>query len=83
MFDFSYGDLVPESIVGRLTGALCSLSGILVVALPAPVLEKNMKKARKGEEDDRLPLTYQEQEKEEEKSEVAEEQCEACGIYQL
>lgn len=53
-----YGDLVPDSIVGRLTGALCSLSGILVVALPAPVLEKNMKKARKGEEDDRVPLTW-------------------------
>ncbi|EDO31807.1 predicted protein [Nematostella vectensis] len=59
MTTLGYGDLVPESLVGRLTGALCSLSGILVVALPAPVLEKNMKKARKGENDDRIPLTYQ------------------------
>ncbi|XP_031563243.1 potassium voltage-gated channel protein Shal-like isoform X2 [Actinia tenebrosa] len=77
MTTLGYGDLVPESIVGRLTGALCSLSGILVVALPAPVLEKNMKKARKGEEDDRLPLTFREnQETEGGNSEVAEEQCE-------
>ena len=35
--------MVPESLIGRLTGALCSLSGILVVAIPAPVLEKNFK----------------------------------------
>ncbi|XP_020901719.1 potassium voltage-gated channel protein Shal isoform X3 [Exaiptasia diaphana] len=62
MTTLGYGDLVPESIVGRLTGALCSLSGILVVALPAPVLEKNMKKARKGEEDDRIPLTWRDSE---------------------
>lgn len=52
--------------MGRLTGALCSLSGILVVALPAPVLEKNMKKARKGEEDDRIPLTWRDAEDTEE-----------------
>lgn len=43
-----YGDLTPSSIVGRLTGIICSLSGIMVVALPAPVLEKNFN--RKKEE---------------------------------
>jgi hypothetical protein len=48
-----------------------------VVALPTPVLEKNMRKARKGEEDDRLPLTYRENEIEEGKSEAGEEECEA------
>lgn len=57
--------------MGRLTGALCSLSGILVVALPAPVLEKNMRKARKGEEDDRLPLTWQKKIQENEAAEQA------------
>ena len=43
-----YGDMTPLSIVGRLTGIICSLSGIMVVALPAPVLEKNFN--RKKEE---------------------------------
>jgi len=59
--------------VGRLTGALCSLSGILVVALPAPVLEKNMKKARKGEEDDRVPITWRKtvEENNEKKAQIA------------
>ena len=40
--------MTPLSIVGRLTGIICSLSGIMVVALPAPVLEKNFN--RKKEE---------------------------------
>ena len=44
----SYGDMTPFSLVGRLTGIVCSLSGIMVVALPAPVLEKNFN--RKKEE---------------------------------
>jgi len=44
----SYGDMTPTSVIGRLTGVICSLSGIMVVALPAPVLEKNF--SRKSEE---------------------------------
>ena len=35
--------MVPQSFVGRINGAVCSLSGILVVALAAPILEKNFK----------------------------------------
>ncbi|KAK3733191.1 hypothetical protein QZH41_008553 [Actinostola sp. cb2023] len=73
MTTLGYGDLVPESIVGRLTGALCSLSGILVVALPTPVLEKNMRKARKGEEDDRVPLTWRNKPNNESDAEEAHE----------
>jgi len=48
MTTLGYGDMTPLSIVGRLTGIVCSLSGIMVVALPAPVLEKNFN--RKKEE---------------------------------
>lgn len=48
MTTLGYGDMVPTSLSGRLTGVLCSLSGIMVVALPAPVLEKNFN--RKSEE---------------------------------
>ncbi|XP_078384908.1 A-type voltage-gated potassium channel KCND3-like [Oculina patagonica] len=48
MTTLGYGDMTPFSIVGRLTGIVCSLSGIMVVALPAPVLEKNFN--RKKEE---------------------------------
>ncbi|XP_068714930.1 A-type voltage-gated potassium channel KCND2-like isoform X2 [Montipora foliosa] len=46
MTTLGYGDMVPTSLSGRLTGVLCSLSGIMVVALPAPVLEKNFNRKR-------------------------------------
>lgn len=48
MTTLGYGDMTPLSIFGRITGVICSLSGIMVVALPAPVLEKNF--SRKKEE---------------------------------
>lgn len=38
--------MTPLSLLGRLTGVVCSLSGIMVVALPAPVLEKNFSRKR-------------------------------------
>ena len=38
---FRYGDMVPSTMVGKCIGSVCSLSGVLVIALPVPVIVSN------------------------------------------
>jgi potassium voltage-gated channel Shaw-related subfamily C protein 1 len=41
IFVTGYGDITPDTLYGKLVGAACALSGVLMMALPVSVVASN------------------------------------------
>lgn len=47
-FPFSYGDMIPITIIGKILGSVCCLSGIIMLTLPIPIIQERTAKIKES-----------------------------------
>ncbi|XP_022777619.1 potassium voltage-gated channel subfamily A member 1-like [Stylophora pistillata] len=55
MTNVGYGDMVPVTLMGKLLGAICAIAGLLVIALPSPIIFTKFRLYYEKEKRKKLP----------------------------